>query len=190
MARGTGNEGKPRLQIVPCDLIVAKAYVKRIHRHHKPPVTYKFALAVADADGVFHGVAIVGTPVARGLNDGWTLEVTRVCTDGTDNACSALYGACARTAKALGYRRILTYTLPAEGGGSLRGAGWIETGQTPGRSWHTASRPRAIEEHPLGVKTRWEKSLGSVPQSPPPKPPDIEEDTGPDVFEMFGDGDG
>ena len=94
----------------------AKAYVKEHHRHHAPPLSGLFAVAVAEGE-VVRGVAIVGRPVARGNADGWTAEVTRVATDGARNACSMLSGACWRAARALGYRRLVTYTLESEGGG-------------------------------------------------------------------------
>lgn len=86
--------------------------------------------------------AIVSRPTARMSDDGLTVEVTRCVTDGTKNACSALYGACVRAALALGYKRIITYTLPKEGGASLRGAGWRCLGQAGGGSWSRKSRPR------------------------------------------------
>lgn len=115
----------PRLQLVPVSLRTANAFVQEHHRHHRPVQGAKFALAVtlSGSDSIC-GVAIVGRPVARHLDDGWTLEVTRLCTDGAPNACSKLYGAAWKAAKALGYTRLITYTLPEEGGASLRAAGW------------------------------------------------------------------
>lgn len=106
----------PRLEIVPCTISEAKAFVGQHHRHHNPPQGGLFAAAVADQAGVVRGVAVVGRPVARMATDGWTAEVIRVATDGCSNACSALYGACWRAARALGYKRLITYTLPEEGG--------------------------------------------------------------------------
>ena len=147
---------KQRLEIVPCTLRAANTYVKENHRHHKPPQGARFALAVADESGELRGVAMVGTPVARMLNDGWTAEVVRVATDGCPNACSALYGAAWRAARALGYKRLITYTLQEEGGASLRGAGWTCIGEAGGGSWSRKSRPR-VDEHPLQVKMRWER---------------------------------
>jgi hypothetical protein len=104
---------------------------------------------------VLHGVAIVGRPVARHLDNGWTVEVNRTCTDGTANANSMLYGAAARAARALGYRRLITYTLKSESGASLRGAGWHVVGERDGRSWSCPSRPRT-DKHPLEAKLLWE----------------------------------
>src|SRR3546814_18235817 len=73
----------------------------------------------------------------------WTREVTRRCTDGAPNACSKLYGAAWKAAKALGYTRLITYTLPEEGGASLRAAGWQLVGTRGGGAWSRPSRPRA-----------------------------------------------
>lgn len=101
------------------------------------------------------GVAIVGRPVARHLDNGWTAEVTRVCTDETRNACSILYAASWRAARAMGYRRMVTYTTKAESGASLRAAGWVTIGETPAKSWNAPSRPR-IDKHELQERIRWE----------------------------------
>lgn len=102
-------------------------------------------------------MAIVGRPVARRAQDGWTLEVNRCCTDGTRNACSMLYGAAWRAARALGWRKLITYTLPEEGGASLRGAGWKCIGEAGGGSWNVPSRPR-VDLHPTQMKLKWEMS--------------------------------
>lgn len=134
---------RSKLCVVPLKQAEAKAYVRHHHhRHHKPPVGSVFQLGVADEAGVIRGVAMVGRPVARSWDDGWTLEVNRVATDGCANAGSALYGAAWRAAKALGWRRLITYTLASESGASLRGAGWRVVGQRQGRSWADASRTR------------------------------------------------
>jgi hypothetical protein len=144
------------LTIIPITLEEANAFVVLRHRHHKPTVGHKFSIAAADVYTV-RGVAIVGRPVARGNDDGWTLEVNRCCTDGTFNACSILYAAAWRAAKALGYRRLITYTLPAEGGASLRGAGWRLIGERGGGNWNTPSRPRIDTDAALrGQKLLWE----------------------------------
>lgn len=151
-----GNLGK--LTIVPLSLSEANAFVALHHRHHKPVVGHKFSVAVIDGDRVrVCGVAIVGRPVARGLDNGLTLEVTRVATDGTKDACSKLYGACRRAAFALGYTKLITYTLASELGTSLRAAGLKDAGRVKGRSWSCASRPRT-DKHPTVDKTRWEAS--------------------------------
>ena len=147
-----------RLEIVPIELDEANIFVKHYHRHHQPVVGHKFSLAVADEEGKIRGVAIVGRPVARGLNDGWTLEVYRNCSDGCRNACSALYGACCRVSFALGYRKVITYTLKSEPGTSLTAAGLKIVGEVKGRSWSCPSRPR-IDKYPLQDKIRWEKTI-------------------------------
>ena len=131
------------------------AHIAEHHRHHKPGPGDKFCMAVADDSGEVRGVCIVGRPVSRMLDDGWTLEVVRCCTDGAENACSLLYGAAARAAFAMGYKRIGTYTLPSEGGASLRAAGWRLIGEAGGGSWSCKSRPR-VDKHPTLIKHRWE----------------------------------
>lgn len=144
------------LTIVPVSLEEANAFVEAFHRHHKPVIGHKFSLGVTDGKAMA-GVAIVGRPVARGNDDGLTLEVNRCCTDGTRNACSMLYGAAWRAAKAMGYRRLITYTLPEEGGASLRAVGWTLIGQRGGGNWNTPSRPRIDTDELLrGQKSLWE----------------------------------
>ena len=145
------------LSIVPITQREAKAFVARHHRHHRPPRGSVFQVAVADEAGTVRGVAMVGRPVSRHADDGWTLEINRVATDGARNACSMLYGAAWRAARALGYRRVITYTLPEEGGASLRGAGWQLIGEAGGGSWSRGRRPR-VDLAPTQVKLRWEKA--------------------------------
>jgi hypothetical protein len=142
------------LVVTPITFKEANEFVREHHRHHKPTVGCKFCVAVSDAERVC-GVAIVGRPVARGMDNGWTLEVNRCCTDGTRNAASMLYGAAWRAAKALGYRRLITYSLQDEGGASLRAAGWTLIGIRGGGSWSCKSRPR-VDTHPLQRKLLWE----------------------------------
>ncbi len=145
------------LIITPINLDEANAFVEAHHRHHAPVPGAKFCVAVSDDGGVVHGVAIVGRPVARHSDDGWTLEVNRVCTDGTKNACSMLYGACRRVGFGLGYLRIITYTLPEEGGASLRASGWRLLGERGGGNWNKPGRPRIDTSHLLrGQKLLWE----------------------------------
>jgi hypothetical protein len=144
------------LTLVPITYREACAFVRQHHRHHKPSTGQVFAIAVAEGDNIV-GVATAGRPVSRHLDDGWTLEVNRVATDGTRNACSMLYGAVRRAGKAMGYRRFITYTLPEEGGASLRGAGWELIGEAGGGSWNCAARPR-VDAHPQQIKIRWEAS--------------------------------
>ena len=144
--------------IIPMTLKEANAFVEKWHRHHKPVPGCKFCIGVA-LDYVV-GVAIVGRPVSRMLDDGWTLEVNRTCTDGTKNANSMLYGACRRAAWALGYKKLITYTLPEEGGTSLVAAGWKCMGQAGGGRWSRESRPR-VDVHPTQKKMRWEAKCES-----------------------------
>jgi len=146
---------QPRLTIIPCNLADAKAFVAQHHRHHAPSGGHKFSLAVADEDNVIRGVAMVGRPVSRMLDEGWTLEVTRVATDGCPNASSALYGAARRATFALGYRRLITYTLDTEPGTSLTAAGWKCLGTAGGGSWDCKSRPR-VDKAPTQTKIKWE----------------------------------
>lgn len=145
--------------LVPCTLAEANAFVEQHHRHHGPVVGHKFSIAVHD-NGMIHGVVIVGRPVNRVLDDGWTLEVTRCATDGYRNASSALYGAAWRASKALGYKRLITYTLCSEPGASLRASGWTLIGECGGGGWNRKSRPR-VDKHPLQHKLRWEKKVGT-----------------------------
>jgi hypothetical protein len=145
------------LELRPITISAASAFVAEHHRHHDPPTGAKFALA-AWLDGQLVGVAMVGRPVSRMLDDGMTAEVIRVATDGTRNACSFLYGASKRAAQAMGYRKVLTYTLEDEGGASLRAVGWSRVGLAGGGSWSVPSRPR-VDHHPLQQKIRWECEL-------------------------------
>lgn len=142
------------LEIVPTTIRAACSFVAQHHRHHRPPRGAILAIGAAK-DGRIVGVAMLGRPVARRLQDGWTAEVIRLATDGTRNACSLLYGAAWRAARALGYRRLVTYTLPEEGGASLRASGWRLIGEAGGGSWDRRERPR-VDEHPLQAKLRWE----------------------------------
>ena len=141
------------LVIVPISFAEANAFVAEYHRHHRPVTGMKFCLAVAD-DGAVVGVVLVGRPVARRLDDGWTLEVNRTCTRGQKNVNSMLYGAAWRVAKALGYTRLITYTLPTESGSSLKAAGWTCLGARGGGTWNRPARPR-VDLHPTQTKLCW-----------------------------------
>lgn len=147
---------KERLELAKVDLDQANAFVGSLHRHHKPVVGHKFSLG-AMRGPVLVGVVIVGRPVARMRDDGLTLEVTRLCTDGNRNACSFLYGAAARAAFALGYKRIGTYILRSETGTSLKATGWHTIGERGGGSWNRLNRLRE-DKHPTESKMLWEKS--------------------------------
>jgi hypothetical protein len=149
------------LSVVPITRAEAKAFIAKHHRHHKPSAGEKFCLAVADASGNVRGVAQVGRPVSRMLDDGWTLEVTRVATDGARNACSMLYGAAWRATKAMGYRRLVTYILDTESGCSLNAAGYKCIGTAGGGTWSRPSRPR-VDTHPTQLKMRWERTVDDL----------------------------
>lgn len=145
-----------RLVVVPVTIREARAFVSAHHRHHRAPQGALFALGCSiDGEEIVRGVCLVGNPVARMLNDGWTAEVTRLCTDGTRNACSILYAAAWRACRALGWRRLITYTLADEGGASLRASGWLCVGEAGGGSWSRVARPR-VDTHPTQIKMRWE----------------------------------
>ena len=142
---------------MPVTFAQARDFVGDWHRHHRPPVGHKYSIGVADERDVLVGVAVVGRPVARHLDDGLTLEVTRVATDGTPNACSLLYAAAWQAAKALGYRTLLTYTQAGESGASLRAAGWrVVAARPPRGGWTTPSRPRADHGVDQTARLRWQ----------------------------------
>ena len=159
------------LEIRPIKLRDANRYVQEYHRHNMPTNGHKFSVAcfeIGDGGERLCGVAIAGQPVARKLDDGLTIEVRRVCTDGTYNACSMLYGACARAAKALGYKRVITYTLKSEPGTSLKASGFMDDGEAGGTSWNVPTRPREetqmtlfgeVRKYPNELKTRWVKTF-------------------------------
>ncbi len=146
-----------RLIIVPVAYRTACKFVEDHHRHHKPPRGQKFAIG-CQCEGKLIGVAIAGRPVARRLDNGFTLEITRVCTDGTKNACSKLYGAVCRIAKHMGYHKIITYILESEPGTSLKASGFVYELTTGGESWSVPSRSRQ-DKHPLGPKQKWGRIL-------------------------------
>jgi hypothetical protein len=144
-----------QLRVVPLTLAAANAEVRRLHRHHDPVVGHRWSIGVMTPDCVLVGAAIAGRPVARMLDDGTCVEVLRLVSDGTANACSCLYGAMRRIAREMGYERILTYTLASEPGTSLRAAGWERFGPAGGGAWSCPSRPRE-DTHPLEAKVRWQ----------------------------------
>lgn len=135
----------------------AAEYITANHRHHKPARGDVFRIG-AEVEGRLVGVIQCGRPVARGLQDGQTLEVVRCCTDGTPNVCSFLYSRAARVAKELGYKKIYTYILESENGASLRASGWTLDGTTRGGSWDTPSRRRE-DKAPTCPKQRWVRIL-------------------------------
>lgn len=158
------------LTIRPIDLKSANEYVLKHHRHNGKVLVHRFSISVYDGDRLC-GVAICGNPVARKLDTGDTIEVKRCCTDGTRNACSILYGRCARIAKEMGYKKIITYITEQETGVSLRVSGYeIEATRCGGnKGWNMPSRPRIVREetlfgeecatYPIGYKKRYYKNL-------------------------------
>jgi len=144
--------------VIPMTLKEARIFVDQHHRHHRSPIGGLFAIGLSANDEVV-GVAITGRPVNRNLDNGWTAEVLRVCLlEEVPNGCSQLYGASWRAARALGYRRLVTYTLQEEKGTSLLASGWKIVAKTRGGSWDTPSRPR-VNTHPLQGKLRWEVNV-------------------------------
>ena len=151
--------GQYKLKIVPLELKISNQFVLNHHRHHKPVQGHRFSIGVVANNDWLCGAAVVGRPVARKINPRTVLEVTRLVTDGTENACSALYGAAARIGKELGYEKIQTYILEEEIGISLKASGWICEGLAGGGQWsHTDGKPRRTDQ-PIGFKTRWSKIL-------------------------------
>jgi len=148
-----------KLKVVPLSLALANEFVEQHHRHHKPAVGHRFSVGCQDEDGVLHGAAIIGRPVARLVNYNEVLEVSRCVTDGTKNACSFLYGASARIGKELGYKSIQTYILETETGVTLKASGWTNVGTCGGGAWvHTKGKPRRTDQ-PMGKKLKWIKVL-------------------------------
>lgn len=146
------------LTLIPTTLREANQFVRQYHRHHKPVAGHKFSIGV-QKDGELVGVAICGRPVSRILDDGFTLEVNRLCTNGEKNACSMLYGAAVRAAKAMGYRRVITYILDTEPGTSLKAAGFVCEGRAGGLSWTGSRAPKDENQYPHQMKTRWVKQI-------------------------------
>lgn len=157
---GGAGDNRERVSIVPVTVPVANRYVAKLHRHHAAiPGGFAWFCCAAVVGSRIVGVAIAGRPTNRNNDDRQTVEVLRVATDGTPNTSSALLGACARAAQAIGARRIITYTLTTESGASLRGAGWENHGETGKSFWGNANtRTPAVNRGHFDVpKTRWEK---------------------------------
>lgn len=144
------------LRLTPITLKQANDFVTKYHRHHKPSVGHKFSIGCSEGERLV-GVCICGRPVSRRLDDGKTIEVNRLCTDGTKNACSILYAAAWRAARAMGYSKIITYILESENGVSLRAAGWKCEGKAGGLEWNGRSCPSDKNQYPHEMKTRWSK---------------------------------
>ena len=145
------------IEAIPLSQRDAKEYIARNHRHHKPPVGDIFRIG-AKQNGNLVGVVMVGRPVSRYLDDGETVEVIRLCTDGSRNICSFLYSRAARIAKEMGFKRIITYILDIEPGTSLKAVGWTYDGIRGGGGWNCHSRQRE-NKGPTCQKQRWYKLL-------------------------------
>ena len=154
------------LHLRPITLADAKRFVAEVHRHNDPPTGHRVSVGIADATEKLRGVGVLGRPLARNSDDGYTAEVYRVATDGVPNGCSMLYGALVRVAWGLGYTRVLTYTLEDEPGSSLRAAGWTEVGLAGGGGWVRESQPQRMTARekmtlfydpkmPEGKKRKW-----------------------------------
>ncbi len=146
------------MRIVPLELKDLNALVEKLHRHHKPVQGHRFSIGLMDGD-ILRGGASVGRPTARLTNQREVLEVTRLVTDGTVNACSMLYGAAARVGRELGYRKIQTFILESECGISLKAAGWVFDGESEGGDWTRNSKPNRRQDQPQCKKHRYVKEL-------------------------------
>lgn len=145
------------MRISPCELRDANTFIESLHRHHKRIQGHRFSLALWDGSKKI-GVAVVGRPVARLTDQSKVLEVTRLCTDGSKNACSALYSAAARVGKEMGYERIQTFILESEPGTSLIATGWRRSLISRGGGWDRPSRSRT-NKAPLNKKIKYERAL-------------------------------
>jgi hypothetical protein len=148
-------------ELCPVTLKEAREFVRQHHRHNAPPQGHKFSVGLKSGETLV-GVVICGRPIARANDDGYTAEITRCCVlNNSPNANSKLYAAAIRTAQSMGYRRILTYTLPEESGASLKAVGFTLDGHTAcADSWSVPSRPRRTpDKYPTGSKCRWLKNL-------------------------------
>jgi hypothetical protein len=148
------------LKIIPLTLAQANILIAKWHRHHKPVLGHRFSIG-AVADGEVVGAAVVGRPVARECDPYYTVEVTRLVTNGHRNACSFLYSACARIAREMGFQKIQTYILNDEPGTSLRAAGWSLQAVTRGGNWNHSWRKGRREDQPMLPKQRWSKKLNA-----------------------------
>ena len=159
-------DGAVVLEVTPVALDEVQRFIGTHHRHNQAPKRYRFAVGLKNKEGKLVGVAAAAQPVARLLDDGMTIEVVRTCTDGTPNANSMLYGAIVRAAKALGFKKAITYTLEDESGASLKAAGWvIDKANLAPQTWNRPNRYRSDVDlfgsrlPPLKERTRWKKDL-------------------------------
>jgi hypothetical protein len=146
------------MRIIPLELSALNVLVETLHGHHKAVRGHRFSIGL-ESNGKIVGGASIGRPTARLTNQHEVLEVTRLVTDGTANACSALYSAAARIGKAMGYRHIQTFILQSESGVSLKAAGWKFEQDSAGGSWTRKSKPNRRQDQPQSKKQRWGKDL-------------------------------
>lgn len=145
------------MQVIPISLKTANSFIQSVHRHHSPVRGCKFCIGLEE-EGELIAIAVAARPVARLLDDGKTIEITRLCSNGAKNGCSMLYAAAWRAAKSMGYKRAITYILSSEPGTSLKAAGWkCVSKEAGGGSWNRSGRKRE-DKHPLETKQRWEVS--------------------------------
>lgn len=153
------------MKVAPVTIAEAKRFIAVWHRHHKRLVGALFAVGL-EHDGELVGVATCGRPKARMLDDGEVAEVTRLCTrpECPKGGGSKLLNACRKAAAALGYAKLVTYTLAAEGGATCRGAGWVQAELLrPRGGWSCKSRRRGPGAVDNLAKIRWEVELGGEP---------------------------
>lgn len=160
----TDCDSMSRLEVRPIGLKAANRFVEANHRHHKKVAGCKFSICACRGDVIVE-VAICGRPVSRHMDDGTVIEINRLCTDGTRNACSLLYGACCRIAKEMGYRKIITYILASENGASLKASNFTCEGEAGGEIW-TGERARD-NGVPRELKTRWVRVLNPDAKAAP-----------------------
>lgn len=154
------------MRVAPATLAEANAWIEEHHAHHHRVPGMKFAVKVVDDDGKVLGVAVASRPVSRKLDDGLTLEVTRLCTDRERNAGSMLLGSIGRAAQALGYHRLVSYTMERERGTVFMAAGWKAIVTTHARSYWQQREGRQLTMAVVktkgstdGCKVRWERLL-------------------------------
>lgn len=144
------------MKIVPLTLSEVNTFIEQNHRHHKRVQGHRFSLGLIDDSGLI-GVCVVGRPVARNTDWKTVAEVTRLCTDGSKNACSKLYATSAAIARLMGFQAIQTFILETESGVSLKASGWSLVGESPGGQWkHTDGKPRRTDQ-PICRKLKYEK---------------------------------
>jgi hypothetical protein len=149
------------MEVKPITLKEANEFVKKFHRHNLPVVGCKFAIS-ALKDGVLVGVGIAGRPVARLEDNGITLEILRVCTDGTKNSNSFIYDKIRKIAALMGYKRVITYTLKKESGSSLKAIGAILESNLKPNSWNRLNRKRLEQPVYLEPKVKWQILIPNI----------------------------